>query len=186
MITLSSEQGFPQWLAYGTILQGWMLADNGQEEGIAQMRQGLAAYRDTGFELMWPYYHALLVEAYGKVGKSDDGLSLIAEALAKVQKSGECFYEAELHRLKGELLSASSEENLSLAEKCFRKAIEVSRKQKARSLELRAVTSCSRLLQKQGKKDEARQMLTEIYGWFTEGFDTKDLKEAKVLLEQFS
>jgi predicted ATPase len=185
IITLSSEQGFPQWLAYGTILQGWMLADNGQEEGIAQMRQGLAAYRDTGFELMWPYYHALLVEAYGKVGKSDDGLSLIAEALAKAQKSGEGFYEAELHRLKGELMQRQGEKE-DQAEACFNKAIEIAHRQGARSLELRAVTSLSRLLRKQGNSEEAQKILANIYGWFTEGFDTKDLLDAKTLLEELS
>ena len=104
VIALSTEQGFPFWLALGTILRGWALAEQGQgEEGIAQIRQGLAAYRATGAEIVRPYFLALLAEAYGKVGQAEEGLSVLAEALALVDKTGERFYEAELYRLKGEL-----------------------------------------------------------------------------------
>ena len=131
----------------------------------------------------------MLAEAYGKVGQTEEGLSLMAEALALVDKTGERYPEAELYRLKGELTLQSTvpgpkskvEEE---AEACFLKALEIARKQQAKSLELRAVMSLSRLWQQQGKREEARQMLAEIYGWFTEGFDTKDLREAKALLEE--
>ena len=110
MITLSGEQGFPFWLACGTILRGWALAEQGQgEEGIAQMRQGLAAQQATGAEMYRPYCLALLAEAYGKVGQPEEGLNMLAEALAIVNKNGERFYEAELYRLQGELTLSSPE-----------------------------------------------------------------------------
>jgi predicted ATPase len=133
-----------------------------------------------------------LAETYGKVGHAEEGLTLLAEGLALVDKTGERAYEAELYRLKGELtLAQSSIQSLASsgqkeAEDCFRKATEIARKQQAKSLELRAVMSLSRLWQEQGKKEEARQMLAEIYGWFTEGFDTTDLKDAKALLDNLS
>ena len=201
-ITLCTEQGFPSWLALGTIYRGWALAEQGQrEEGMAQIHQGLAAYRATGAELR-PSHLALLAEAYGKGGQVEEGVHELVEALAIVDKTGERFYEAELYRLKGELvlndergtlndeLKTSSVHRSSFrihrseeAEACFHKAIDIARRQSAKSLELRAVMSLSRLWQTQGKKDEARQMLAEIYGWFTEGFETKDLQEAKELLD---
>jgi predicted ATPase len=226
-ITLSTEQGFPFWVAWGTILRGLALAEQGQgEEGIAQIRQGLAAHRATGAELSRPYFLALLAEAYGKVGQTKEGLSVLVEALAAVHKNGDRYYEAELYRLKGELtLAQSNVQSLASrvrtnqkakacpelsrrgkgqkakidtnprpptpdpqaeAEACFPKAIEVARRQSAKGWELRAVVSLARLWQQQGKKDDARQMLADIYGWFIEGFDTADLKEAKALLEQLT
>src|SRR5262249_2487732 len=162
------------------------------EEGITQIRQGLSAYQATGTELARTYQLILLTEAYGKKGQAKEGLGVLAEALALVDKTGERYYEAELYRLKGELtLPQSSVQGLASsvqkeAEECFWKAIEIARRQSAKSLELRAVMSLSRLWQQQGKREEARQMLSEIYGWFTEGFDTKDLQEAKTLLEEWS
>src|SRR5262249_46492705 len=171
-------------LARGTILRGWVLAAQGQaEEGIAQMRQGLTAHRATGAEHARPYYLALLAEAYGKGGQAEEGLTVLDEALAMVNKTRERFYEPELHRLKGELLLALSAENQAMAEGYFQQAIDIARHQSAKSLELRAVTSLSRLLKTQGKTEAARQLLAEMYGWFTEGFDTADLQEAKALLE---
>jgi predicted ATPase len=188
---LSREQGFPHWLVFGTILQGRVLAEQGQgEEGIAQIHQSLAAYRATGSEMLRPYYLALLAEVYGKVGQTEEGLTVMAEALAQVEKTGERWYEVELHRLKGELTLAQSRVQGLVssvqkeAEACFLKAIEVAQQQQAKSLELRATTSLARLWQRQGKKDDARRMLAEIYSWFTEGFDTKDLQEARALLEE--
>jgi predicted ATPase len=186
-ITISTEQGFEFFLEMGTILRGWSLAGQGSaEEGIAQISQGLAAWRATGAELYQPYWLALLAETFGKVGQTEEGLNVLAEALDTVQKNEERYYEAELYRLKGELLLALSAENQAEAESCFRQAIDVSRQQCAKSLELRSVMSLSRLWQKQGRNEEAREMLTEIYGWFTEGFETRDLIEAKALLEDLS
>jgi predicted ATPase len=190
LMALSSEHKFP-FGSEGTILQGWLLVEGGkEEEGITQMRHGLAAYRARGAELRRSYFLALLVEAYWKAGQIAEGLSVSAEALAGVDKTGEHFYEAELCRLKGELTLQSkvqdSKFRVEQAEECFWKAIEIARKQQGKSLELRAVMSLSRLWQQQGKKAEARQLLTEIYSWFTEGFDTKDLQEAQALLAELA
>jgi predicted ATPase len=171
-------------LAFGTILRGWALTAQGAgAEGIAQMRQGFAAYGATGAEVDRPYLIALLAEACREVGQAEEGLTVLIEALAFVDKTGDRYWEAELYRHKGELLLALAEENQAEAEACFQKAIEIARRQGAKSFELRAVMSLSRLWQ-QRKQAEAHQLLSEIYGWFTEGFDTTDLKEAKVLLEE--
>jgi class 3 adenylate cyclase/predicted ATPase len=187
LMTLSSEQGFPHWLAYGTILRGWALTAQGEgAEGIAQVRQGLVAHRATGAELYRPYFLALLTEAYGEVGQPEEGLTVLVEALAIVDNTGERNWEAELHRRKGELLLMQQGQKLGEAEECFRKALDTTRRQQAKSLELRAAMSLSRLWQQQGKQEEAHQLLAEIYGWFTEGFDTADLKEAKFLLEELA
>ena len=191
-LTLATEQAFPRMMAQLTALRGWLLADQGkEEEGIAQILQGRANTEDH----MQSYYGALLAETYVKAGQTEKGLNTVAETLARVHKTGLNFYEAELHRMKGELLLAQESKNQNAkgkkeavleAETYFNKANEMARRQGAKSLELRAVTSLSRLWQKQGKKDEARQLLQEIYGWFTEGFDTADLKDAKALLEELS
>jgi predicted ATPase len=194
-LALATEQGFAVLLAQGTTLRGWALVEQGQrEEGIARIGQGLTAYQATGTEAHRPPNLANLAEAYGKVGRVEEGLNALAEALAVVDRTEERYYEAELYRLKGQLTlqkfqvsgSKSQVENSpeSEAEECFLKAIEIARKQQAKSLELRAVMSLSKLWQQQGKRDEARQMLAEIYNWFTEGFDTADLKEAKALLKE--
>jgi TOMM system kinase/cyclase fusion protein len=187
LLTLSREQGFTQRLATGTILLGWALTVQGRRaEGIAQVRQGLAAFRATGAELARPYYLAMLAEAYGNVGQAEKGLTMLAEALGAVHTTEERFCEAELYRLKGELLLAPASEHRAEAEACFRQALNVASRQGAKSWELRAGTSLSRLWQLQGKPAEARQLLAEIYRWFTEGFDTADLQEAKALLEELS
>jgi predicted ATPase len=183
------------------------------------MQQGSAAYRETGAELEWPYFLALQAEAYGKVGQIEEGLGVLAEALAQVDRTGERFWEAELYRLKGTLtlqkefqvpgskFQESNPQPLTPnpkveqeAEECFFKAIAVARKQQAKSLELRAVMSLARLRQHQAQDDvtrttphetrtklaEAHRMLSEVYHWFTEGFDTKDLQEARALLEELA
>jgi predicted ATPase len=186
-IALSTEQGFPHWAAMGTICCGWALAMQGQgEAGLAQVRQGIAAWRATGAELFQPYFLALLAEAYGKGGQPEEGLSVLAEALAVAHKHGELVYEAELYRLKGELLLALSQAHQAEAETCFQQALDIAHRQQAKSWELRAATSLSRLWQQQGKRAEAHEILVPIYGWFTEGFDTADLQEAKALLEELS
>ena len=185
LIALSTEQGFAFWLAWGTILRGWALTMQGAgTEGIAQMRQGFSAYGATGAEVDRPYLIAMLAEAYKEAGQAEEGLAVLIEALAFVDKTGDRYWEAELYRHKGESLLAIAEENQAEAEACFQNAIDIARRQEAKSFELRAVMSLSRLWQQQGKPEEARQMLSDIYGWFTEGFDTMDLKEAKVLLEE--
>src|SRR5262249_26367871 len=146
------------------------------EEGIALLRQSLAALRAMGAEIAQPYGLAFLAEAYGKVEQAEDGLSALAEGLALVNKTGERFYEAELYRLKGQLTMQSQVEShksqVEEAEACFLKALAVARKQRAKSLELRAAMNLARLRQQQGKQKEGHHLLSEVYGWFTEGFDT--------------
>jgi predicted ATPase len=194
VIALATEQGLPVWLALGTIAQGWVLVEQGKgEAGIAALQQGLAAYRGTGGAQLYTAWLAMLAEAYGKLGQNEDGLSSLAEALEFVDRTGECFYEAEVYRLKGELTLQTSVQSRESsvqrereAETYFLKAIEIARRQQAKSLELRATTSLARLWQPQGKKQEAHVLLSEIYGWFTEGFDTKDLQEAKALLDELA
>jgi predicted ATPase len=201
LIAICTEQDLPSWLAVGTFQRGQALAEQGQiEAGITEMLQGLTAYQATGAELQTSCRLAQLAEAYGKAGRVEKGIKTLAEALTLINKNEERYYEAELYRLKGELtlqqLSVASSQ-LSVtdprpltpdpqgeAEACFLKAIDVSRQQQAKSLELRAATSLARFWQQQGKRDDARQMLAEVYRWFSEGFDTKDLREAKALLEE--
>jgi predicted ATPase len=189
-MVLSTEQGFSFWQVVGTILRGWALSEQDQvAEGIVLLRQGLAAWRELGAEVSRPYFLAPLISAYGKAGQIEEGLRAVAEAVAAVEKTAEHLWEAELYRLKGELLLNASREGGGMkdeAEACFRRAIEVARRQGAKSLELRAVMSLSRLWQSEGKQEEARRMLAEIYGWFTEGFATADLQEAKVLVEAWA
>jgi predicted ATPase len=181
---LAKEQGFPYWMAYSAMLRGWALTQQGQvKEGIEQITQGLRDYRATGAEIQRPYYLALLAEAYGIMGQSETGLVSLAEALVHADKTGERWYEPELHRLQGELLLQCSSDNQAEAEHCFQQAITVAQNQQAKSFELRAATSLARLWQQQGKRQEAYDVLAPIYGWFTEGFDTADLQEAKALLE---
>jgi len=150
---------------------------------MAQVHHGLITLRATGTEVLRPYFLGLLANECGKMGKAREGLALLDEALALVHKTGERWPEAELHRLKGELLLALSTDNQAEAEGCLHQALAVARRQQAKSLELRAATSLSRLWQQQNKRAEAHQLLAEIYGWFTVGFDTVDLQDAKVLLE---
>jgi predicted ATPase/class 3 adenylate cyclase len=186
IMTLCTDQGFTFFLAWGTMLRGWVLAEQGEEVGIAQICQGLTAYQATGSGFFRPYYLGLLAEAYAKEGQAEEGLSVLAEALAVVHKTGERLYEAELYRLQGELLLARSTHQTVEAEACFHQALNVARRQQAKAWELRAAMSLSRLWQRQGKRDEARQLLAEVYNWFTEGFDTADLQEAKALLAELT
>ena len=147
------------------------------------MRQGLAAARMTGAELFVPYFLALLAEACGHTAQADEGLRLLAEALAVADHHAERWYEAELYRLKGELLLAQSPHQHTDAEACFQHALTIARRQQAKSWELRTATCLARLWQRQGKRAEAHALLAPVYGWFTEGFDTADLQEAKALLD---
>ena len=213
VMTLCREEGFPYLSARATVLRGWALATQGEtEDGIVYIRQGMTALRTIGVEHGQSHFLTLLAEAYGKGEQTKEGLTVLAEALDFVSQTEERFYEAELYRLKGTLTlqsqasprqvedkSRTSQNTSEIsntqhpapstqveAEACFLKAIEVARHQQAKSLELRAVMSLARLWQSQGKKEEAHEMLAEIYGWFTEGFDTRDLQEAKALLDELS
>jgi class 3 adenylate cyclase/predicted ATPase len=193
MIVLADEHGFDWWSVVATIMRGSALAGQGQvEEGIAQMLQGIEAHPTSGSTAARrrPYHLALLAAGYGRAGQADQGLATAVEALATAARTGERDYEAELYRLQGELrlMQAAGRRGSRTvpaeAERAFLQAIEVARRQEAKSLELRAAVSLSRLWQRQGKHNEARELLALVYGWFTEGFDTADLQEAKALLEE--
>jgi predicted ATPase len=188
-IALCVEQGFPFWAAWGVVMRGWALAEQGKaEEGIATMREGLAAYEATGAGMGKTLFLSLLADAYGKAGQPEAGLQSLSEAFEFLDKANERAYEAELWRLKGEVTLRSKiqspKSKVEDAEECFCKAIDIARKQQAKSWELRATTSLARLWQQRKKSAEAHQALSEIYNWFTEGFDTKDLQEAKALIAE--
>jgi adenylate cyclase len=206
-IRVSTEQGFPFWLAMGTIMQGWALAEQGRRaDGLAQIGQGSEALRSSGAHLWWSYFLGLRAEMQGKDGRPAEGLLVLEQALALAGTEGEQpWYDAELHRLRAELLlllptstgygpqgmsqqgrGSQVRNHDSQAVACFQKAIEIARQQHAKALELRAAISLSRLWRRQDKRDKARQLLAPIYVWFTEGFDTPDLQEAKELLEELS
>jgi adenylate cyclase len=203
VLRIAAERGFALYIAWGKILRGWALA-HGQPErgagssiqgkveagiaagrametGIGQMRAGIAAWRAIGAAVTLPSSLASLAQAYGRVGKIGEAVGLLDEALRLVDENGEHCWEAELYRLKGELLLAKGQG--SQAEACFQHGLDVARRQHARSWELRAATSLSRLWQRQGRGTEAREFLRQIYDWFSEGFDTPDLREASALLD---
>jgi TOMM system kinase/cyclase fusion protein len=186
LLTLSNEQGFAQWAAAGAMMRGWALAEQGSEaEGMVQLRQGLATWQGIGIEAGQPYWLALLAETSSRRGQVEEGSRILAEAFVLVNKNGERWWEAELHRLTGELLLRQGGPDAQV-EACFHHALNTARRQQAKSLELRTAMSLSRLWQHQGKRAEARQMLAPVYNWFSEGFDTTDLQEANALLEELS
>jgi predicted ATPase len=183
-IRLATDQGFPHWRAMSSLLRGWALVQQGHgKEGITQITQGLIAWRATGAEMGRPYYLALFAEAHGILGDPEAGRTALAEALTLAETTGERWYEAEIYRLKGALLVQQNAANQAEAEACFHQAMGIAQNQQAKSLALRAATSLARLWQQQGKRAEAYELLAPIYGWFTEGFDTADLQEARALLE---
>jgi predicted ATPase len=183
-IRVAQEQGFPLYMATGAILRGWVLAQQGRaQEGIEQLHQGLIAFQATGGEIWRPYFLTLLAEAYGTMGQPETGLTALTEALMLVDTTGERWYESECYRLKGALLLQQSSDHQAEAEACFHHALEIARTQQAKSFELRTTTSLSKLWHQQGKHHEAYELLAPMYNWFTEGFDTADLQDAKALLD---
>jgi predicted ATPase len=184
-VALATEQGFPSWAAWGTSLWGWATAMQGQgEAGMAQVRQGTAAWRATGAALLVPYFCTMLADVSAHLGHLEDGLQALAEAHTLMEQQEERWWEAEIARLRGVLLLKQPETPQAEAEAWLQRALDVARRQEAKSLELRAAMSLSRLWRQQGKRGEAHALLAPIYGWFTEGFDTADLQEAKTLLEE--
>ncbi len=184
---IAEEMRFALYIGWTSVLRGWALFEQGGgAEAIAEMRNGIDAARATGAGVWTPYWLALLAGAYGRNGEPKEGLIAISEAITEVDRTGERFWEAELNRLRGELLLESDAANEGEAKACFRSAIEITRSQKARSWELRAATSLARLWRDLGKSDDARDLLTPVYDWFTEGFETADLKSAEALLNDLT
>jgi predicted ATPase len=207
LLLQAGEQGVTWWLEGGRALRGWALAQQGRwSEGVAQVREGIAGHRASGIEMRQTFQLALLAESLREGGRIDEGLAVAAEALDIVEATGERFYEAELHRLRGELLRrheagdgrASPAERaaahphdpdpseLTEAEACFRRALLVARRQGAKSLELRAALSLARLLRDCGQPADGHRLLATTFGWFTEGWDTQDLEDARALLEELT
>jgi class 3 adenylate cyclase/predicted ATPase len=187
LLTLATAHGFPLWAGFGTCWRGWALAMQGQgAAGLAQLNQGLMAVLATGQELGRPFCLVLLAEAAGQVGQVDEGLRLLAEALMALEENRRGDLLAEAYRLQGELLLRQAVPDAAQAEACFQQSLAIAHRQQAKSWELRAAMSLARLWQQQGQRDEARELLTPIYSWFTEGFDTADLQEAEALLEELS
>jgi predicted ATPase len=184
-LTLATEQEFAFWLAWGMFLRGWALTTQGDERGgLAQMCQGLEASRAIGAEVGRSGFLALLATAYGAAAQPEQGLEVLAEALSVVHNKGERYNEAEIYRLTGELLLACSADQHAAAEASFQQALVVARAQQAKSWELRVAVSLGRLWQQQGQRAKTHELLVPIYSWFTEGLDTPDLQEAKMLLAE--
>jgi predicted ATPase len=182
---MASEYRFPHFASVATVVEGWARGCRGQaESGIVEMRRGISGLEATGVRTP-TFLLVPLAETYVKIGQPEEASRLIAGALETAQQTGQRLHEAELYRLKGELL-LKPPCNEPEAETCFQRAIEIARGQSAKWWELRATSGLARLLAKQGRRDEARAMLAEIYNWFTEGFDTADLKDAKALLDELS
>jgi class 3 adenylate cyclase/predicted ATPase len=182
---VARQHGIPYFWAYGPILRGWALGAQGRAgEAIAEQQRGAAAYRATGAELARPYFLAMLADSYRRQGQADEGLVALETALAMVGRTGERWIEAELHRLKGELVCLASPTDCAQAELHFRQALDIARSRGERLLELRVATSLASFWHARRRSDEARRVVAEVYGRFTEGFDSWDLREAKVLLDR--
>jgi predicted ATPase len=183
LVALATEQGFPWWGAQGTVYLGWGKVKNGKvEEGISLLRRGLSAHRATGAELWMPHHITRLARACDIAGQVDEAVTQLDDALQIVERTGERWFEAELHRHKGQLLLRQGYPEA--AEELYRKALSIAQEQEAKLWELRAAVSLARLRRDQGRRDEARDLLAPVYGWFTEGFGTPDLKDAKALLDE--
>jgi predicted ATPase len=181
--TTSKERGFPLYLAYSDVLLGWAAAHQGQgADDVDRMRRGIAAATATGSRLWEPFHLGLVAEALAFAGEVEEGIAQLDQALVRSTESGERWADAELHRLRGDLICRLSRPDLNKAESSFRAALSVAREQGTKGFELRAATSLARFLGDHGRREEARQLLAPVYDWFTEGFDTVDLKEAKALL----
>jgi len=182
LLAVATEQGFPHWRAQGMIYRGWLMVRNGDVvEGLSLLRSGLAAYRASGAELLLPHYDCLLASACEITGQINEGLTLLDDALRVVEKTGERWFAPELNRHKGRLLLRQGHSDA--AEKHYLAALSSAEELGAKLWELRAATSLARLRREQGLPADARRVLAPVYDWFTEGFDTPDLKEAKAILQ---
>ena len=187
LIALAAEKGSALWKALGMTNQGWLFALTGNtRKAVSTITSGIAASRSTGTTLFIPSWLSLLAKAHADLGQFDDAWRCIEESITAVETTGERWCEAEVNRVAGEIALLSTEPEKAKAEEYFNRALEVARKQQAKSWELRAAMSMARLWRDLGKRDEARELLAPVYGWFTEGFDTLDLKEAKALLDELA
>jgi predicted ATPase len=185
MAAVAAEQGFSSWRAIGTIYRGWGMVEDGDVmEGITLLHSGSLASRATGAEVWIPYHTAILASAYEIAGQIDEAVTQLDDALQTVERTGVCWLAAELHRHKGQMLLRQG--HSEVAEELYRKALRIAVEQEAKLWELRSAVSLARLRRDQGRRAEARDLLAPIYGWFTEGFDTADLKDSKALLDELT
>jgi predicted ATPase len=185
LLAVAVEQSFPYWIAAGRIFRGWLCVKiSDVTEGMALLRDGIAAYRASGQEAWMPHYIALLAKACEIAGQIEEASAALDDAMQTVERTGERWFEAELHRQKGQLMLRQGRSEA--AEELYGKALSIAREQEAKLWELRATASLARLRRDQGRSAEARDLLAPVYDWFTEGFDTPDLKEAKTLLDELS
>jgi predicted ATPase len=184
-VALAAEHDFAYWRATGRVWGGWALVQRQNiERGLAQIQESLAQFRANGNMQTIPHALSVLAEVYGRAGEPEKGLEAVAEALAVIKRTNERRREAELHRQRGTLLLALQGPQRGDVEACFARALAIAREQSARIWELRAATSLARLWAEQGERAEARNLLAPVYDWFTEGFETADLKDARALLEE--
>jgi predicted ATPase len=182
-VAVAAEHGFAYWMAAGTIFGGWLRVKKGDvTDGMSLLRSGTAAFRATGMEVWTPYFFALLAAAFEIAGQIEEALTLLDDALQIVEEKGGRWIQAELYRHKGQLLLR--QKHSEAADELYRKALSIAEEQRAKLWELRAAASLARLRRDQGRHTEARNLLAPVYGWFTEGFDTPDLTEAKALLDE--
>jgi len=185
VLAISREQGFPFWLGFGNVMRGWCLSAEGQTAtGIQLVREGLAIFRATGSNLIVPFFLTILAELYGMAGQPEEGLNRLDEAAQLIDRTQERWAEAEMHRERGMLLLSIN--NRAAAEGSYRHALSVAQGQDAKLWELRAARDLARLWRDQGKRQQARDLLASVHGWFTEGFDTLDLKQSKASLEELA
>jgi predicted ATPase len=186
-LSVSTKHGFTFWTGMVPFLQGWSLCLQGQEvEGVARMRTGFSDALATGTKIMRPMFCALLADAYGRVGQLEQGRRMLSDALDAIEESGQRYYEAETYRFRGELQMRKARPDVKQAEASFQHALDIARHQQAKSWELRAAMSLAHLWAEQGKRHIAHDLLAPVYSWFTEGFDTADLKDAKALLDELA
>jgi predicted ATPase len=187
MIVLAEERGSIFWKAAGMLRRGWLLVLTGKtSDAVNMFTSVIPAYRSTGATIFSPAYLSHLARCYGELGQFNEARSYLGEAMTAVETTKEKWYEADVRRIAGEIALMSPERDTAKAEAHFERALAVARAQQAKSFELRAAMSMARLWRDQGKRDEARDLLAPIYGWFSEGFDTSDLKQAKALLDELA
>jgi predicted ATPase len=187
LIVLANDKSSVYWKAFGTWLQGWLFSLTGKAaNAVPLLTSGIATWQSTGATLLAPMQSSCLAAAYAQLGQFADARRSIDEAMTAINKSRETWYEAEVNRIAGEIALRSPEPDTAKAQEYFEHALSVARQQQAKSWELRAAMSVARLWRDQGKVQQARELLAPVYGWFTEGFDTRDLKEAKALLEELA
>jgi predicted ATPase len=187
LVALAEEKGAAMWKAGGSLAKGWLLAMSGKaSDAVKTLTSAIDEIRGTRSTLLMPWYLAQLAEAYAELGQFTDAWRHIGEAFSAIETSKERWHDAEVNRIAGEIALKSPEPDAPKAETYFKRALAVAHEQQARSWELRAAMSMARLWRDQGKREEARELLAPVYGWFTEGFDTLDLKEAKALLDELS